>query len=97
MPGGSPRYGLSEEYGGTEALKKDLDEIRADAQTDCLEGYAKVQGRRHRGETVRAAHTVRVNGLEGILKKAEANCSEASKRLGQTQSMVRRMSICPLW
>jgi hypothetical protein len=76
---------------------RDLDETRADAQTDFLEAYAKVQGRRHRGETVRASHTERVDNLGDILKKAEADCSAASKELGQTQSMVRSMSIYPLW
>ena len=84
----------------TEELKRYLDRMRADAQTNFLKGQAAVEGMRHRGQTVKASHREELDSLLRVLKETEIACSIAEsgfvsreKDQAKIQAIVRTMSI----
>jgi hypothetical protein len=84
----------------TEELKRYLDGLRTDAQTNFLKGRAAVEGKRHRGDTVKASHQEELDSLLRVLKETEIACSIAEsgcvsreKDQAKIQAIVRTMSI----
>jgi predicted nucleic acid-binding Zn-ribbon protein len=88
-----------EKDAAAEAWKRDIYNTKANLQTAYLKAHAKLEGRRHRGETVEASDQERLDSLEKTLKEAEAACSNAESGLDQcielanSRSAVRTSSV----